>query len=590
MASYIFDLESDGFLDEATKLHSLVLKDIDTGQVYSYHGSTIPEGLERLSKADKIVGHNCIRFDVPVIRKLHPAYTPKGKVRDTLVMARLIHSNIRMEDSIKKVPGDIFGSHSLKAWGVRLGLHKQEYTGGFDTWSPTMQEYCEQDVEVGFRLYWHLKSRNYSKRALRMEHKVAELCAKMELNGFPFDVQGAGKLYAALAGKRDTLKVDLQNLFPPWTAVDKVIIPKRDNKTLGYRKGIPVTKYKTVSFNPASRHHIVHCFKERYGWTPKSFTEKGSAKVDEKILASLPYPEAKRLAEFFALEKLIGMIGEGDQAWLKIEKGGKIHASYNTMGAITSRASHSYPNIAQVPKVGKSPYGESCRSLFRVPTPDWVMLGSDMSGLELRCLSHFMAHWDNGEYAKVVTEGDVHTINQKAAGLPTRDNAKTWIYALLYGAGDAKLGNITGQGAVVGKQQKETFFGNLPALANLKHHVTLAAKKGHLKGLDGRLVPIRSDHAALNTLLQSTGAIICKTWITLIEDELLANGLTHGWKGDYVFLAWVHDEVQIAIRPELKEIVGDLCIKMAAQAGIEYDFKCPLTAEYKTGRTWAETH
>jgi DNA polymerase I-like protein with 3'-5' exonuclease and polymerase domains len=451
-----------------------------------------------------------------------------------------------------------------------------------------MQEYCEQDVEVGFRLYWHLKSQNYSKRALRMEHKVAELCAKMELNGFPFDVQGAGKLYAALAGKRDTLKVSLQNLFPPWQAVDRVLIPKRDNIKKGYRKGIPVTHYKTVSFNPASRHHIVHCFKERYGWQPKVKTENGNPKVDEKVLSALPYPEAKALAEFFALEKLIGMIGEGNQAWLKVEKGGKIHASYNTMGAITSRASHAYPNIAQVPKVGKSPYGEACRSLFRVP-PDWVMLGSDMSGLELRCLAHYVAHWDGGEYAREVVEGDVHTINQKAAGIETRDKAKTWIYAYLYGAGDQKLGSIVGGSAATGKKMRDAFQSNLP-IGKLKLHVAGAGKKGHLKGLDGRLVPIRSDHAALNTLLQSTGAILCKEWITLIEDALQDNGLTHGWNGDYVFLCWVHDEVQIAVRPGMENLVGDLCIKMAAQAGINFDFKCPLTAEYKTGRTWAETH
>ena len=259
------------------------------------------------------------------------------------------------------------------------------------------------------------------------------------------------------------------------------------------------------------------------------------------------------------------------------------------MGAITSRASHAYPNIAQVPKVGKSIYGEACRSLFRVPE-GWVMLGSDMSGLELRCLSHYMAHWDGGEYGKLVCEGDVHTANQQAAGLPTRDNAKTFIYAFLYGAGDAKIGSIVKGTAARGKKLKEEFLANLPALGKLKQHVTGAAKRGHLKGLDGRLVHVRSDHAALNTLLQSAGAILCKQWITLIEDELQADGLEHGWKGDYVFLCWVHDEVQIAVRPGMEKAVGDLCIKMAAQAGIDFDFKCPLTAEYKVGRNWAETH
>jgi DNA polymerase-1 len=589
MARYYFDTETNGFLDDVNQLHSLVLKDLDTAEVFSYYGSSLKEGLERLASADMIVGHNSIRYDVPVLNKLYPKLKLPKRHWDTMVMARTIHTMIREEDAIRKVPGDIFGLHSLKAWGYRLlgSNGKQAYTLGFDSWNPTMQAYCEQDVEVGFKLFHYLDQQDYSKRALKAEHKVAELCAKMERNGFPFDVPGAASLYASLAGKRETLKVGLQTLFPPWEQVDRVLIPKRDNKSLGYLKGVPVTKMKTVSFNPASRAHVAKKLTEKYSVRFPQ-TEKGNPKVDEKVLDGMPFPEAKRLAEFYTLQKLLGYIGDGEQSWLKLERQGKIHASYNPMGAVTARASHSYPNIAQVPKCG-NPYGKECRSLFGVP-PGWVQLGADMSGLELRCLAHFMAHWDHGEYGKVVTEGDVHTVNQQAAGLPTRDNAKTFIYAFLYGAGDAKIGSIIKASAGRGKRLKEDFLANLPALGKLKNHVATAAKRGWLKGLDDRRVPVRSEHAALNTLLQSAGALLCKEWITAIEDTLQGQGLKHGWDGDYAFLAWVHDEVQIAVRPGLEELVGTTAITMAAEAGRRFDFACPLTAEYKTGSNWSETH
>ncbi len=604
MSSYIFDLESDGFLNEATRLHSLVLKDVHTGKVFSYssHDNNLNEGLERLSSADMIVGHNCIKFDIPLIQKLVPTWKVPKEVRDTLVLARLIHSNLEADDYARGTPKEIIGSHSLKAWGVRLGERKQDYQGGFDSWNPVMQEYCIQDVEVGYKLYWHLANRNYAERAIALEHRVAWLCAAMERNGFPFDMGKATDLYATLSHKREALKQSLQDLFPPWDEVDRVLIPKRDNKTLGYRKGVPVTKMKTVSFNPASRIQIEKCLHRKYGWKPlpHQLLESGRAQIDEDVLGSLHFPEAKRLAEFFQLNKLIGMLAEGKTAWLKkVSADGLMHPAYQPNGAVTGRATHAYPNIAQVPRVKKTKegilkgaagkYGYECRSLFTVPE-GWLQLGSDMSGLELRCLGHYMAYYDKGEYAQEILNGDIHTKNMEAAGLSDRDKAKTFIYALLYGAGDKRLAEVLGCSVYKASQTRKEFFANVPALQALKDKVALSAPKGFLKGIDGREVYIRSEHAALNTLLQSTGALICKEWITLIDDALEADGWVHGWDGHYVFLAWVHDEVQIAVRPGIEKRIGETCVEMAAQAGRNFKFNCPLTAEFHTGRNWAETH
>jgi DNA polymerase I-like protein with 3'-5' exonuclease and polymerase domains len=274
-----------------------------------------------------------------------------------------------------------------------------------------------------------LKPWDYSKTAIDLEHEVATLCFKIEQNGWPFDVRKATELYSRLAQRREELKVELQGLFDPWEEVDRVVTYKRDNKKLEVKAGDTRTYYKTVVFNPGSRQHIQRCLETKYGWKPEVFTPSGQAKIDEETLKRLEYPEAKKLAEWFLVEKRIGQLAEGDQAWLKLERNGKVHGSYNTNGAVTGRATHSNPNIAQVPS-GSAEYGRECRELFGCP-PGWKLVGADYSGLELRCLAHYMATFDNGAYGREVVEGDVHTANQKAAGLPTRNNAKTFIYAFL---------------------------------------------------------------------------------------------------------------------------------------------------------------
>src|SRR5690606_27698447 len=250
------------------------------------------------------------------------------------------------------------------------------------------------------------------------------------------------------------------------------------------------------------------------------------------------------------LFRSISQLAEGDQAWLKVERNGKIHGSVNPNGAVTGRATHAYPNVAQVPAVrkgkkdgetvilygGEGGYGWECRELFTVPD-GWSLVGSDASGLELRCLAHFMARYDGGKYGKVLLEGDIRSENQKAAGLHTRDNAKTFIYAFLYGAGDAKIGKIVKKGPADGKRLKAKFLAKTPALKRLIEAVRNAAKRGYLIGLDGRQLHVRSAHAALNTLLQSAGALVCKKWLVMVEEELQARGLKHGWDGDYAFVA-----------------------------------------------------
>lgn len=626
----IFDLETNGLLKTVSKIHCLVIKDRALNKLLAYHDSyvilpcagTVADGVASLADPDmEIAGHNVIKYDIPVIKKLHPGFNPaKGRVVDTLVMSRLVYSNIKDIDSgllkKKKIPGKLFGSHALEAWGHRLGKHKGDYKVNFieaagadyvegDEWlvfSQEMLDYCIRDVEVTDLLYDKMLAHSYSPVALELEHMISFLMAQQERNGFCFSDVKAAVLYGEIVQIRGDLEREVAKLFEPWQIRLPDLIPKRDNKTRGYVTGVPVPKYKTIVFNPNSRDHIANRLIAIYGWEPEEFTEGGKPKVDEEVFKDLTFPPCALLTEFLMVQKRLSQLAEGKQAWMKLSTNGKIHGSVNPNGAVTGRATHAYPNISQVPstKVGKDGatlhgqaggWGHECRALFGVP-PGWTLAGADASGLELRCLAHFMARYDDGRYRDILLNGDIHTENMKAAGLTTRNQAKTFIYAFLYGAGDAKIGAIIGGTAEDGKRLKAKFLRSLPALGKLIAAVKAAVKaKGFLTGLDGRKLYVRSAHSALNTLLQSAGALICKKWLVILEDRLQSFGMKHGWDGDYAFCAWSHDECQIACRtPEVTALVRKLATETVLESGDFFNFRCPTSGESKEGLTWADTH
>lgn len=603
----LFDCETDGLLDELTVIHCLAIIDVLTGETIraNDHGAavTIEQALRMLMDADAIGGHNIIKFDIPALQKVYPWFKPKGTVRDTLIMSRLIYTDLTDRDFrfAKKNPKfgkNLIGSHSLEAWGIRLGKWKGDYAKemkerGLDpwaAWNQEMDDYCLQDVVVTLELWHKLTSKGFSEESIQLEHDVAPIINRQEAYGFLFDVEKARKLEETLVARRTELADQLRAAFPPWQAKDgPLFIPKRDNKAKGYVKGVLVQKYKTVVFNPASRDHIADRLQKLYNWKPTQFTDSGKPKVDETTLEGLTYPEAELLREYLMVEKRLGQLSEGKQAWFKSlrKSTGRIHGRVTQNGAVTGRMTHSNPNMAQVPSCG-APYGIECRELFCVP-PGKLQVGADASGLELRCLAHFMARWDGGEYAKVILEGDIHSVNQQAAGLPTRNNAKTFIYAFLYGAGDEKIGSIIGKGRKAGKQLKRKFLDGLPALDKLLDGVKRAAnQRGYLIGLDGRKLHVRSDHAALNTLLQSAGALVMKKALVILDNRLQAEGYVPG--GDYEFIANIHDEFQIECNEGIAEVVGKAAVESIRAAGDHFGFRCPLDGEYKIGRNWAECH
>ena len=565
----IFDIEADHLLEQVTKVWCIVARDVDTGQIYTFDPDEIEQGLDLLGKADCLVGHNIIDYDLRVLKKLYD-FDYKGEVIDTLVCTRTIWPNIvELDYQQGNFPQKLTGSHSLKAWGYRLGELKDDFGGdseSFGEYSSEMLTYCVQDTKVTEALYNKIQGKDFSPEALGLEHKLHTLLVQQQERGFPFNVDEARKLHVQLEGRRSEIEQELQDTFEPTIVELK-------------------TKTKVIPFNPASRQQIADRLMKR-GWKPEEFTNTGEPKVDERVLSQIEMPEAKLLTEYLMLNKRIGQLATGNQAWLKLEKEGRLHGRVNHMGAVTSRCTANNPNLQQVPSVS-APFGKECRSLFHAPT-GYSLLGADASGLELRCLGHYMAAYDAGEYAKEVVNGDIHSKNQESAGLPTRSNAKTFIYGFLYGAGDEKIGKIIGKGATEGRKIKSQFLKKTPALKKLREAASKAAKnRGWLKGLDGRIIPIRHSHAALNTLLQSAGAIICKTWYVQIEELLRLHGYTHE---DVTIVAFIHDEVQLLVREGLEEEIGKLTKDAMWDVEELFKFRCPLDSEFKHGSTWADTH
>lgn len=604
----IFDIETDGFLDAVTKIHCLVFHDTETGQVSQFNSQRagdIEDGLRWLMRAPEACGHNILKYDIPVIQKLYPWFVPPAKLVDTLILTRLLFPETGDQDdkliASGRLPPKHRGAHKLEAWGYRLGVLKGEFAGPWEQWSQVMQDYCVQDVVVTKRLLEHCRKQPLPEEAVAIEHAVAPILVRQERNGFHFDEPAALRLLATLSKERLRLADDLRERFGWWwaRAGSKDFVPKRDNAKLGYCEGAALSPVKRVVFNPGSRHHIARVLVKNFGWRPTTLTPTGLPEISEESLKAIKHPEAKALIDYLTVEKRLGQLAEGKEAWLKHVRNGRIHGSVNQLGTVTGRMSHSFPNLGQVPRVS-SPYGKECRALFTA-RPGWALVGIDASGLEARNLGHYMARYDDGAYARTVVEGrkedgtDVHTVNMRAIGIDSRDDAKTWFYAFIYGAGDEKLGSIvTGvvgskKNRALGKRLRAAFLTNLPAMGKLVTGIKAKAKMfKRLRGLDGRMLYVRSDHSAPNTLLQSAGAVVMKKALLLFDATLQQAGHRPGV--DYEFVANVHDEWQVECRPELAEEVGRAGVAAIRAAGEHFAFRCQLDGEFGSGRTWADTH
>ena len=755
----IFDAETDGLLEQVTVCHVVVVRDYDSGQRWVFRRNkkedTIHKLFALLDEAEEIWGHNIVAYDIPMLELLF-GWQPSARIRDTLILARLLFPDQKDKDfrlfEGGKLEGKNIGKHTLDSWGQRLGMYKGDYKAikeaeglarGYakdseemrlwvwGRWTPELEDYCSNDVDVTCLLVKMIESREAAPEAVYVQHRVGDLMARQQENGFPFDAPRAKVLAGELVVEQQSLEAKLAISFPGrfipkkrmdtppigrdvnggefpdfWDVAERpddvdyslaAMVEQQvpDRRWYGYpeKKGNAALNYKDPlrarysagahftpivwqEFKPTSRPQITDRLQE-LGWEPEDedYTEKGNVKANDVILRRIveKFPVAEDLADLLAIRKLMGQLADGKQAWLKVynETTGCIHAYVNPCGAVTTRATHAFPNLAQVPAVRKKKakfsqlaqlanprgiirpnalfkkgpvlvmvdhqrcddwhllpstyqageaivekgkaevgderefevvilglkggWGYECRSLFTV-YEGWKLVGSDLAGIELRCLAHEMAKYDGGAYGQVLLEGDIHSENQRLAGLDMRDTAKTFIYAFLYGAGDEKIGKIVSplsspvQQAKIGKELKQKFLKNLPALNKVIRDIQRQAGRKFIVGLDGRRLFVRSKHAALNTDLQGMGATIANWWLIFIEDMLYEEGLSYGWDGDFVFCAWVHDEVQIACREGLEEKVEEICVKAAEQAGKYLNFALPVEASSSNGYAWHETH
>lgn len=538
----IIDIETDGL--EPTVIHCVATLNHGMNHSRVFESSA---GLQSyLDNFEFIVAHNGCSYDFPALKKLWNIDVPFDKQVDTLVMSRL------------SMP-DRQGGHSLEAWGKRLGKPKADFDGPWHKYTLEMRDYCVQDVAVCAKVYEFLllEMKDFSEKSVRDEHRMQVLAEKVQAHGFYFNIPLALDLYTKLKEEEAQIEKDMQSVFPPTEVQMK-------------------TKVKYVPFNPASRKQIGERL-QTLGWKPTHYTETGLAKVDESTLESCEIPQAKILARYFMIQKRTAMI----DSWIKAAgRDNRVRCTYHTLGAVTNRMSCSSPNLQQIPSVRK-PYGVECRSMWKSPATS-RLIDTDAQGLELRVLAHYI---NDEAYTKELLTGDIHTTNQKMAGLDTRDQAKTFIYALLYGAGDYKIGTIVGGSANDGAELRKRFLSNLPAYNRFQRAVIdKAERQGTLKAIDGRVLRVRSAHAAVNTLIQGSSAVLMKKWF-LYTDYLFGSKKTNA-----AIVAMVHDEMVIESPFTTVDLSAD-CVKLAISlVNKAYALKCDLGCEVKIGNNWSEIH
>tara|TARA_R110000782_G_scaffold75766_1_gene151186 strand:- start:13 stop:1809 length:1797 start_codon:yes stop_codon:yes gene_type:complete len=595
----IFDIETNGLLfDSKQKVYDVDLKKnieviipaateiwcivaIDENdKVYSFGPEEIDSGVKFLQASDKVIGHNIIGFDIPVIKKLLGVdLSACAEVIDTLTLSRLFHPT---RD----------GGHSLEKWGWRLNCPKGEQPS-FSGFSQDMLTYCIQDVRLNKRVLETLRKEGsvFTKQSVDLEHDVCKILQQQEINGFLFDEHVGMSLLSSLNKRKSEVEKEVHETFKPkWVSVKDVVPKLKKDGTLS-KSGLseleydervdtlnitPFQRKELKEFNLGSRQQIGEYLID-FGWKPKRFTETGKPIADEGTLKAIKHiPEANLIAEYLLVQKRATQI----ESWIDaVADDDRVHGSVMSMGTITGRMSHRGPNMAQVP-ASSSPFGKECRSCWTV-SEGYKLVGIDASQLELRMLAHYMADED---YINEIINGDIHTANKNLAGLESRDQAKTFIYALIYGAGDAKIGSIIEGDRLEGKRLRERFLSSNPSFNALKKRVDRAASKGFLKGLDGRRIFVRHQHASLNTLLQGNGAIIMKQGLVILDDLLKLNAI------DYKFVANIHDEWQIEVKESQAEFAGELAVSSLIKAGEHLTLRCPMDGEYKVGGNWSETH
>jgi DNA polymerase I len=582
----VFDLETDGLLDTVTTIFCCGIYNIDTNE--SKVLTNEKEILDVLNKATVLIGQNIFGYDLIVLKQLFNFDYQNKTCIDTKLMAQLIYP-------------DRHKGYSLNALSIDLLGDKKLESPMFDKLTDEMITYCKQDTELTYKIFDFMSDKlTEFDKAFKMEFKFARYMSYQVVNGFRLDVKAAEELYEELniEWKEQTKKVMKlmpsirdYSLYNEKKAAGTLISTNENSFTyeVGKYGKIRECAFKDFDPNPNSRKQVIDFFVGKYSWQPTEFTEKGNIKIDDTVLSGLCYPEAKAFTELFTLRKKKAMIKSTQGGWLNFLRGDRVHGQINTIGANTARCTHSKPNISQCDK--------RMRHVW-LPKEGWKLIDMDCSGLELRLLAHYLFPYDVGNYADIVLNGDVHTFNKEIIGLNERDSAKTFIYALIYGAGNKKLGMVMAEDShknnlsetqllISGKKARNKVINDVIGYEELMIDIQKVIKqRKFLKSIDSRKLYPRSDYSALNLLIQSAGAIICKTWTVNTCDLIISKIGFDNWG----LCANVHDEIVIEAHPSVVDIIkecGKEAIKLTKE---QLNVKIELDIDTHVGDNWAEVH
>ena len=580
----VFDIETDSL--DATVIHVVVAKELGKKGNYIIRS---PKAFAKFAKdVTQWIAHNGIGFDIPVIEKLWGYKIPLDKTLDTLVLSRLFDPQRR-------------GGHSLKVWGERLGDFKTEFSG-FSEYTEEMKEYCKQDVHVTELLYKELmkEGEDFSQASINLEHMVHAIMCEQERNGFALDIDLAQEIYTVCLKENNRIETEIKKYMVPIAvkAKDVEVKYKKDGSIFAYQLldnqevWGDYTKILWEEFNLASPTQINKRL-DRLGWKPTVKTKSGeSYKICPENLATIP-DDAPQAVKGLKAWKVLETRWKIAQEWLeKAQDDGRVHGTVITTGAVTHRAAHRGPNMANIPSVphGKTGilwkmdgmYAAECRQVFKVPEGK-KLVGTDAAGIQLRVLAHYM---NDPVYTEQVIEGDIHTFNKNALGNYCKDRptAKTFIYAFLLGAGVGKIAEILGCNGGQANKSMQNFYETLPTLKRLKSEASRAASMGWMKGLDGRILRIGSDHLALSVYLQGGETVIMRLanvfWQRKAKEERI----------NFKQCAWVHDEWQTEVDADQAERLGEIQVQSIIDAGKFFKLNCPMDGEAKIGNNWLETH
>lgn len=598
------DVETNGL--DATKIWVCCLINFKTKERLHFRDAGSFKEWLKTNSSCTFIGHNLLKADRPWLEKLWKATLPLSSCIDTFVLSQLFDPNLPKPEGL----ATNVGTHSLAAWGVRVGLAKGEFSD-WSKYSEEMLDYCFQDVEVTLKVYKQLASKlkklGFSEKSVELEHQVVPIIGKQQEDGFHFDKTGAQKLLTDLRGQQESLQQGIHTVFPP------VLIQVGDYKRGLLRDGTPSagylrhsSKYHRVDLRPDGS-YAVFDYKSfnigspaqrlekllELGYQATAFTPSGMAKVDEDALVEFAkvsgIKEVQYIADWLVLEGRANMI----QTWLdNLGTDNRVHGNVFTCGAQSRRMKHSSPNTANIPGLDAR-YGKEARSLW-IARPGRVLVGVDAASLEGRMLLH---HLNNPDAEDFFVNKKPHRLNADAimaAGVDIGkeahaqyQKAKTLLYAFLYGASDRKLAStVNSSDPSVGALIRSTLAKNVPGLAELVKRVQKEYhdSKGLLRCIDGGFVRCPSSHAALNYKLQPDGAILMKQAIVLAEERRQSKKLDGFPVGN------IHDEIQLDCRIQHATDIGELYVKAIEDAGELLNFNVKQSGEYKIGFNWSETH